>query len=141
MTTAAKTGIGAKLRRLADSVYEDIAELQSIDGPSMSRDTHDVTTLDSQGGYREFIGGLRDGGTISVTLFYTLDGYETLKNDFESDELGDFEIQLPDDDNTTLNFSAFVTELPLTVNTEPMSFNVTFKISGETNLNSGSGSA
>lgn len=138
MTTDAKTGVGAKLRRLIDSAYEDIAEVVSIAGPSMSRETHDVTSLDSAGGYREFIPGFRDGGTVDVTFFFTRDGYETLKTDFESDELVDYEMFLPDGENTTLNFTAFVTDIPLTIDENPMQFTATFKISGETTLGSGS---
>lgn len=141
MTTAASTGVGAIFRRMVDSVYEDIAEIVSIDGPSMTRETHDVTTLDSKGGYREHIPGFRDGGTVNLTCLFTRDAFESMKTDFDSDVVNDYEIILPDDENTTLNFEGFVTDMPLTVGEAPMQFTVTIKITGETNLNSGSGSA
>jgi len=141
MTTAASTGVGAIFRRLVSSVYEVIGEIKSITGPSHTRETHDVTTLDSTGGYREFITGFRDGGTVVLNMLFTRSVYETMKTDFENDTIQEYEIILPDDENTSLNFSGYVTEMPLTIEETPMSLSVTIKISGSTNLNSGSGSA
>ena len=46
-----------------------VGGLTSISGVEISADTIDVTTLDSTGGYREFIGGFKDGGEV------TADGY------------------------------------------------------------------
>lgn len=46
-----------------------VGGLTSISGVEVSADTIDVTTLDSTGGYREFIGGFKDGGEV------TADGY------------------------------------------------------------------
>lgn len=46
-----------------------VGGLTSISGVEISADTIDVTTLDSTGGYREFIGGFKDGGEVSA------DGY------------------------------------------------------------------
>lgn len=43
-----------------------IAEIDEIGAFAPSADTIDVTTLVSTGGYREFIGGLRDGGEITL---------------------------------------------------------------------------
>ena len=107
----------------------------------MTRAFIDVTSLDSTGGYREFIGGFRDGGTITLNMNFTRDGYDALKTDFESDDLVDYEIVLPDDDNTTFNFSGFVTEIPVTVTPDDkVTCNCTIKISGSVEINSGSGS-
>lgn len=43
-----------------------IAGLTSISGPSITADTIDVTTHDSTDGFREYVGGLRDGGEVTV---------------------------------------------------------------------------
>ncbi|MEE9401257.1 MAG: phage tail tube protein [Dehalococcoidia bacterium] len=43
-----------------------IAELTNITGPTESADALDVTTHDSPSGFREFVGGLRDAGEISI---------------------------------------------------------------------------
>ena len=46
-----------------------MAGLTSINGLELSADTIDVTTLDSDGGYREFIGGFKDAGEVSLEGF------------------------------------------------------------------------
>jgi|SRR6056297_1747696 len=48
------------------TVGSAVAELTNISGPSISADTIDVTTHDSADGFREYVGGLRDGGEISI---------------------------------------------------------------------------
>ena len=48
-----------------------IAELESISGPSISMDTIDVTTHNSTGGIREFVGGMIDGRITSYNVCYT----------------------------------------------------------------------
>lgn len=142
MTINATAGKGTIFRRLVNSVYEDIADINSISGPSMSRETIDVTSLDSSGSYREFIGSLRDGGEVSLEMNFTRDTFDTLFADFGSDTLGDYEILLPDDENTSINFTALVTSLPLDIPLDDkITCSVTLKISGEVNLNSGSGSS
>ena len=61
--------------------------------------------------------------------------------DFDAETAQDYELILPDDDNTSLEFSAFVTDLPL--NLDPgaqITCNVTFQITGPVVVASGSGS-
>src|SRR6056297_2087734 len=138
----AVSGIGAVFRRLIDSVYEDLAEVVNISGPNMSRNMIEVTHLGSSGGYQEFIAGLRDPGTVDLTLNFTRATYEILKADFESDSPGEYEIILPDIENTSLNFVGFITELPIDVLvSDRITCNVSIRVSGQVNLNSGSGSA
>jgi len=102
----------------------------------------EVTHLGSSGGYQEFIAGLRDPGTVDLTLNFTRATYEILKADFESDSPGEYEIILPDIENTSLNFVGFITELPIDVPvSDRITCNVSIRVSGQVNLNSGSGSA
>ena len=44
----------------------DISGLTSIGGIEITAETIDVTTLDSDGGYREFIGGFKDAGEVPI---------------------------------------------------------------------------
>lgn len=44
---------------------ERLLELESITGPSYAVDTIDVTSHDSENGFREFVAGLGDGGDIT----------------------------------------------------------------------------
>jgi predicted secreted protein len=135
------TGIGTLFRRWNSTTgaWENLSEITNITGPSMSRDTHDDTTLATEGGYRTFITGLRNAGTISLSLNFTRDTYETMKDDFEDDSKQNYEIVLPDDDITTLEFEGLVTECPLTIPESPITFDVTIQISGQVTLESGSG--
>lgn len=132
-------GVGTSFKRsdMATSpTFTAIAEVNSINGPSMSREFYDVTSLDSTGGYREFIGGFRDGGEITLNMNFTAAGYEDMKDDFESDTAVDYQIVLPDAGNTTLQFSGFVTALPLSIPTsDKVTCDVTIKISGQVELN------
>lgn len=135
-------GVGTQFRRWnsVSGQWENIAEVNSITGPGMTRDTIDVTSLDSTGGYREFIAGFRDGGTVALGMNFSRDTYETMLADFESDVIQNYEIVLPDDDNTSLEFQGFVTEAPLTIPTDDkVTADITIKISGPVTLESGSG--
>lgn len=141
----AVAGKGTKFRRWDSSgagAWVNIAEVNSISGPGMTRDTIDVTSLDSVGGYREFIGGFRDGGTVTLSMNFTRATYEQMKEDFESDDLQNYEILLPDADATSLEFEGVVTELPLNIAPDDkITADVTIKVSGQVTLNSGSGSS
>jgi predicted secreted protein len=141
-------GLGTEFRRWnpnpsgsSAGAWEKLAEIRSIDGPGMSRETIDVTTLDTTGGYREFIASLRDAGTISFTMNFTRAAYELMKQDFEDNTVKNYEIVLPDEDTTTLEFEGLVTELPLSIEVDgAIQADITIKISGKVELNSGSGS-
>lgn len=138
----AQTGVGTQFRRwnTLTSAWEKLADIKSISGPSMSRATHDSTTLDTSGGYSTFIAGLRDAGTISLTMNFNRTSYEIMKNDFESDTIQNYEIVLPDSENTSLEFEGLVTEVPLDIpSTDLITAKVTIKISGPVTLDSGSG--
>jgi predicted secreted protein len=141
MASNAIAGVGTLFRRWSGSAWVNIAEVNSISGPSMSRDTIDVTSLDSTGGYREFIGGFRDAGTLQLTMNFSESTYDLMKTDFESDQSQNYEIVLPDAVNTSLEFVALVTELPLEITADDkITSSVTLKITGQVTVNSGSGS-
>jgi len=121
------TGIGTVLKRGTVA----IADVVSINGPGMTRDTVDVTTLGSPGGYREFITGLRDGGTLTFDVLFSKAGYNALKTDFENDEAETYSIELPDDDSTIIGFDGLVTDFPVSIPLDDkVSVSVTIKITG-----------
>lgn len=134
-------GVGTLFRRWSGSAWVNIAEVNSIQGPNKSRETIDVTSLDSIGGYREFIASFRDGGTVQLTMNFTRSTYDTMNDDFESDTAQSYEIVLPDAENTSLEFVGLVTEVPLSITTDDkVTANVTIKVTGQPVINSGSGS-
>ena len=142
MASNATAGVGTVFQRWSGSGWVKIAEINTITGPTMTRDVIDVTSLDSTDGYREFITGFRDAGTVTLSMNFTRSTYETMKGDFESNTKQNYEIVLPDDEVTSLEFEGLVTECPLTIPPDDkITVEVTIKISAGVTLNSGSGSA
>lgn len=136
------SGVGSKFRRY-DTVgnkWDAIAEVKSISGPTMTREMIDVTSLDSTGGYREFIPSFRDGGTVTLSMNYSYAGYLLLKKDFQSDDMVNYEILLAD--GTSIEFSGYVQDLPITVKfDDAVTSEVTIKVSGLVTIDQTSGSA
>lgn len=147
MTTFGKSkaiaGVGAVFSRWDEvqADWEDIAEITSISGPTMTREFIDVTSLDSTDGYKEFITGFRDAGTVTLAMNFRRDMYNLMKEDFEDDLAKNYEIILPDEDQTSFEFAGLVTELPLEITaTDKVTLNVTIKLTGKVVVNDGSGS-
>lgn len=140
MPSEAIAGVGVQFKRendLSSLEFDDIAEVINITGPSMSREFIDVTSLDSTGGYREFIGGFRDGGTIVLNMNFTRDGYEQMRLDFEDDDSHNYQIVIPAPGEPTLDFAAFVTDLPLSIPMDDkITIDVTLKVTGGVSLTS-----
>ncbi len=140
MASNAIAGVGTRFRRWDTDLaaWADIAEINSINGPGMSRDTIDVTSLDSTGGYREFKAGFRNPGQVTLAMNFTRVTYDLMKADFESNVLKNYEIVLPDTEDTTLEFEGLVTELPLNIPADDkVTADVTIQISGQVTINSG----
>ena len=117
--------------------YGAIAEINSIAGPDKSRATIDVTSLDSIGGYREFIASFRDAGSVTLEMNFTIAGYSDMNDDFESDDAVDYRITLPDTGNTQFDFSAYVDNLTMGVPLDDkVTASVTLKITGQVTLTS-----
>lgn len=128
MASAAVSGVGTQFQRNGTA----LSEVNSISGPTMTRDFIDVTSLDSDDGYREFIAGFRDGGTISLTMNFTATSYGYIKTDFESPTAQSYSIILGDLAATTFTFEGLVTECPLNIPTDDkITADVTIKITGK----------
>jgi len=144
MASGAFSGVGTLFRRWNGSSWANIAEVTSISGPTMTRETIDVTSLDTTGGYREFIGGFRDGGTVQLSMNFTAATYGIMKGDFEDDTdlTKNYEILLKDPaGDYSLEFAGVVTECPIEVTADDkVTSTVTIKVSGEVTEGSGSGS-
>jgi len=138
---AIKAGVGTKLKMSATqptnwNTVNPIANITNITGPGMSKDTIDTTALDTTGGYRTFITGLKNPGTLTFTLMFDSAGYNTLKNSFDSDSPYYIQIELPDKPSggshgSTFTFQGLVTEIPLTIPPDDkITCDVTIQISG-----------
>ncbi len=115
MATGAIKGIGT-LMQIGDGggpeVFTTIAEVLSISGPTESRETIDVTNMDSAGNRREKISALIDSGSVSFDMNFTGSNAEQnqLKTDMEAGTLRNFKIIMPGSART-FDFSALITEL------------------------------
>ncbi len=139
MASQAMAGIGTKFYKWTSGSWSRIAEVNSINGPNMSREIIDVTSLDSENGYREIIGALRDGGTAALNMNFSRAGYDLMKADFEDNDRKTYKIVLPDTAETTFEFDGLVMELPLTIEVaDKISMDVSIQISGTVDVYDGS---
>jgi len=133
MASNAISSVGVKFYRWSSSSeWEAIAEISGVEGPNNTRETIDVTTLDSLDGYREFIGSFRDGGNVNLTMNFTRITYALFHTDFESDVHGNYKVVLSDTVATTLEFEGLVTECPLAASVgNQVTSNVVIKITSK----------
>lgn len=116
--------------------FTSIAEIINLTPPQMSRDDIDVTSNSSSDGYREFIGGLRDGGEVAIEANWlpsnaTHDDVTGLLSTFHTNTNHNFKIILP---NTlaTISFAGFVTAFEPDLQVEEQGkLNATIKVSGK----------
>lgn len=82
-----------------------VGKLTSVGEIAPDSEELDVTTLDSPGGYREYIQGFRDAGEVELTGFHdkTDAGQSALRTAFASGKAGAVEIAFPDGSKATFN--------------------------------------
>ena len=114
-----------------------IAGLTSINGASLSAETLDTTTLTSDGGYREFTGGFKDGGEVSISGYFEpgdTDGQVAVYDAFEAGLAIPFSIIYPQ--GASWSFNGVVTGFNTSADLEDLiGFEATIKVSGKPSLN------
>ena len=85
-----------------------VGSLTSIGEIAPDSEELDATTLDSPGGYREFLQGFKDSGELPLSGFHNADsaGQETMRTLYASGALGYFWVTFPD--QTVVAFKAYV---------------------------------
>lgn len=134
MTKRATRSIGTKILIGQDS----IGDLSSIGSPSTTTDELDVTTLDSKGGYREFIAGFSDAGEVPISGFFVPSdlGQAKVYAAMKSKEIQDFQIIYPPSLGASWSFQGYVSAFNVTSETEEaIGFESTIRVSGEPDLN------
>ncbi|GAA3223272.1 phage tail tube protein [Actinocorallia longicatena] len=128
--TLLKRGNGAP-----SEVFTAIANVTSINPPGMSRETLDMTAHDSEDGWMEFLGGLKDGGEVSTDINYMPAVHDTLIADFDDDEPRNYQIVFPDPDQTTWTVAVILTGFePEAPYDDKLSASLTWKVSGKPDL-------
>lgn len=79
----------------ATPVFTPIANVTSVSGPEMERETYDTTAHDSPNRYREKIGGLIDAGEVTLAINYDPADHDALISDFEDDVARDYKLTFP----------------------------------------------
>jgi predicted secreted protein len=114
-----------------------VAGLTSIAGIAKTADTLDTTTLDSDGGYRTFTGGFKDGGEVSLSGYFEPgdEGQRALEAAFEAGDAAPFKIIFPADLGVSWDFQGVVTAVSTSAELEELvSFEATVKVSGKPTL-------
>lgn len=135
--SAALAAFGTLLKRATVT----IAEVTKLDLPNLKLDTVDVTSHSSTGGWREFIGTIKDGGTFSVDINY-VPITATHKNatggllaDLSAGTAAAYSIVLPDSPASAWSFNALVTDFKASAPVDgKISATVTFKVTGQPTL-------
>jgi len=130
--TTLKIGDGA-----TPEVFTPIAEVTNVGGPGMSMDTVDITHHSSPGGWKEYTGGLLDGGEIKLELNFLPANatQESLITALSARTKKNFQLLFPDSAATTWDFSAFVTNFEPSAPVDgKLGASVTLKITGQPTL-------
>ncbi|MBA9002009.1 phage tail tube protein [Thermomonospora cellulosilytica] len=113
-------------------VFTALANVTSIEGPGLSRETIDVTAHDSPDAWMEFRGGLKDGGELSLEVNYDPAEHDVLVADLDDDEPRDYRLVFPDPAATTWTLKLILTEFqPEAPVDDKLAASLTFKVSGK----------
>lgn len=137
----ATRSLGTALKIGKDTSAVKVGGLTEIGGLELSSDTLDTTTLDSDGGYKEFIGGFKDAGEVSLSGYLKVEesnGQKKMYDAFESGEVQDFSIEFPEGVGANWAFKGVVTGFSTGASLEDLiSFGATIKVSGKPSLTLG----
>ena len=130
---------------LGSPAWEAISEVTDISGPDFTKEEIETTALDTPGGFKTFISGLKDGGNLTLEMNYTRVAFSRLFNMFKKEgEAGKywFAVILNDtstaDDKSTFWLQASVASTPLRVSAgDKVTTSVTLRSSGEPKLGVG----
>lgn len=124
--------VGTTFKMGVSTATTAIGGLTSIGGIEISADTVDVTALDSEGGYREFLPGFKDAGDISLEGYLDDEdlGQEASYQALESGAVQKCEIAFPNGSKWV--FDGIVTGFSTSASLEDaVSFSATVKVSGK----------
>jgi len=133
--TLIKKGDGA-----SPEVFTTVAQVVTIGGPSLAQDPIDVTNHSSLEAWKEFVGGLKDGGEVSLEINYdpatpTHNATAGLIKSLEDQTVDNYQIVFSDTANTTWTIPALVTGFETGAPVDgKLSASVTLKVSGKPTL-------
>ncbi|WP_228979719.1 phage tail tube protein [Streptomyces sp. DH12] len=118
-------------------VFTAIASVTDITPPALERNTHDVTAHDSPDGWMEYIGGLKDGGEVSIDINYDPREHDVLVGDFNDTEPRNYKVVWPGSLGSWA-FAAILTGFaPEAPHDDKLAASLTFKVSGKPTITTG----
>jgi hypothetical protein len=145
MATKARLVYGSTIEWGTDgATWAPLPEAKTLAVPEVETDYQEVTSLDSAGGYREYIPGLKDAGELSLECNYTSDLFETALGYQSNRTLVYFRTTLPMETGQTtsgdvIEFTALVSPaLQQNEVGEPIALTLNMRTSGEVTFTKGS---
>jgi len=135
MSTSASIGWGTAFARgdgASPEVFTALGGVTNVSGPSLSKDVVEVSDFDSTERWREFIGGMKDGGEVSIELEMDADGSDVTNflTDINANAATNYKITFPD--TTAWTFSAYMTGLEVDAPFEDkITASATYKLTGK----------
>lgn len=138
--TQARIGYGTLFKYgdgASPEVFTTVAEVYEISGPSLSREIPDATHMESPDGYREFLGGLKDGGEVTIEANFlpahaSQNASTGVISFFDAGERRNYQIVWPTSPTTSWQFAAVVQSVePAAPVDDKLNLSVTFKLSGK----------
>lgn len=138
MATAGKIGLGVQFLigdGASPEVFTAVAEVMTIDGPGMSRDSIDMTSADSSNFWREFLPALKDGGEVSFEVILTPANLTVLNGELAKTVNTNYRISWPYSPAKLWNFAGHMSGFEVTAPfDDKISGTATFKVSGQPTL-------
>jgi predicted secreted protein len=127
-------GMGTALKGGSAGSTTTIAYLKSIQGLDLSAATIETTALDTTGGYKTYVGGLKDAGDVSISGNFDPSKHTGLLTDFNAGTVNPYTIEFSDKgttNGTQWTFNAIVTEYKTTPDMNGLvTFDAKLKVSG-----------
>lgn len=114
-----------------------VGGLTSIGGVEISAETTDVTALDNSTGYKEYLGGFKDGGEVPLEGFLDGedDGQDAMYAAMEDQEVHQFSIVFPTAIGKTWSFPGVVTKFATSVAlNDGVKYSASVKVTGKPTL-------
>lgn len=114
-----------------------VGGLTSIGGVEVSAETTDVTALDNTTGYKEYLGGFKDGGEVPLEGFLDGDdaGQDAMYAAMEDQEVHQFSIVFPAAIGKTWTFPGVVTKFATSAAlNDGIKYSASVKVTGKPTL-------
>lgn len=113
--------------------FTPIGNVGNFSGPSAERETYDVTAHDGPNNFRQFVGGLVNGGEVSAEVHYDPAIHDDIYTEFESDSAVMYRMTSPVGEQWEFDaiLTGFEREMPVD---DKMSATLTWQVTGKPSL-------